>query len=91
MANDRVLTHRIRMLEERLQVRNQRVRRTGGRIGRRRERVESLMSGSGSRDNPIEFVEDRAESPIPVIPAHRLGRYREVHIEDRRGGDSQSE
>ena len=79
------------MLEERLQVRNQRARRTGRGIGRRRERVESLTSGSGSRDDPIEFVEDRAESPIPVIPTHRLARYREVHIEDRVGGDSQSE
>ena len=79
------------MLEERLQVRNQRARWTGRGIGRRRERVESLTSRSGSCDDPIEFVEDRAESPIPVIPTHCLARYREVHVEDRVGGDSQSE
>ena len=79
------------MLEERLQVRNQHAHRTGRGIGRRRERVESLMSRSGSRDDPIEFVEDRAERPIPVIPVHRLDWYCEVHIEDRVGSDSQSE
>ena len=41
-------------------------------------------------EDPLEFLEDRAESPIPVIQAHRARVPWEVEIVNLEGPDNQS-